>query len=317
MNLTLRTIPDNEARTLVAGVSDIAYSEEFCALQKKRYGMHSEFAGVYENDALRAVIPVNYIPGEKAFSVHKDYTRPHVVSGGAIDWQEAARALKDAYGVRYAELNVAGGAAGKSPLSAFVLTLPDGKTHDDIMGGYDKKTRNEVRKANKFNFILQTGGAEMLDAFWGLYRVNMKRHGTPPRSRPFFDELFGYYDGKCRIIGAFDGDTLAGANLFLMHNAYLRLALNVSDVAYWEKCVNDLLYDAMIAAYYAQGIRFFDFGPSLNKDVSHNRFKLGFGAQQIPIVTYAAGSRWHAVRKWAANKRHALRIRLRRTLQKP
>lgn len=309
MSLSLRTLSDREAQEYVAHISDIAYAREFFLLQEKRYGAQSEFAGIYRNNALTAIIPVNYFLGKEVFSVHKDYTSPCIVAEGDIDWQEVAELLKEKYGVGYAELHFAGTSGKKTPLSVFILELSDGMTREEIRDVYHKKTRNEVRKAEKFNFTVHFGGTEMLDGFYRLYAENMKRHGTPARPLAYFEDLLGYYKEKGAIISAFDGDMAVGANFLLLHNAYLRLALNVSDVAYWDKCVNNLLYDRTIAFGYEHGVRIFDFGPSLNKDVSHNKFKLGFGAKQIPLVRYTAGSQWHMLKKWTANKRYALKIR--------
>ncbi len=288
MTLTLRTLSKSEAQSHIAHVPDIAYAEEFFALQKKRYGAHSEFVGIYRDDMLAAVIPVNYFPGKEAFSVHKDYTKPHVIAQEDINWQSVVELLKEKYGVGYAELYFAGTQGKKTPLSAFVLELAEHETQETIWAKYHKKTRNEVRKAEKFNFTVRSGGQEIVEDFHRLYTENMKRHGTKARPLAYFNDLFEKYKEKCGIIAAFDGGTAVGANFFLTHNAYLRLAFNVSDVAYWDKCVNNLLYDRTIASGYARGIRMFDFGPGLNSDTSHNKFKLGFGAQLIPLVIYSA-----------------------------
>lgn len=316
MKYTVRTIARKEAQELTARISDITYAQEFSLLQEKRYGAQSEFAGIYRNDELVAIIPVNYFLGKEVYSVHKDYTNPCIIAEGDIDWQEVAELLKEKYGVGYAELHFVGTSGKKTPLSVFILELSDGMMREEIRDVYHKKTRNEVRKAEKFNFTVRLGGTEMLEGFYRLYVENMKRHGTPARPLTYFEDLLGYYKEKGAIISAFDGDMAVGANFLLLHNTYLRLALNVSDVAYWDKCVNNLLYDRTIAFGYEQGIRIFDFGPGLNSDASHNKFKLGFGAKQIPLVRYTEGSQWHMLKKWTANKRYALKIRARKLFSK-
>ncbi|OGD32439.1 hypothetical protein A3C91_02255 [Candidatus Azambacteria bacterium RIFCSPHIGHO2_02_FULL_52_12] len=310
MTLTVHTLSEGEAQSRTAHVPDIAYAEESFLLQEERYGARSEFAGIYRDGALAAVIPVNYFPGKEVFSVHKDYTKPYVILEGDIDWQDVVELLKEKYGVAYAELHFVGTSGKKTPLSAFILELAERETQETIWAQYHKKTRNEVRKAEKSNFTVRAGGKEMLEDFYRLYKENMRRHGTPARPLSYFDDFFKQYKEKCGIIATYDGDTAVGANFFLLHNACLRLAFNVSNVAYWDKCVNNLLYDRTIAWGYTRGVRVFDFGPGLNSDMSHNKFKLGFGAKQIPLVKYSAGSKWHALKKWAANKRHALKIRV-------
>lgn len=312
MSLSLRTLSDKEAQEYVAHISDTAYAQEFSLFQKKYYGLESEYLGVYDGDALVVVIPVNFKRGKEAFSVHKDYVSPHILTKENIDWREIAVLMRQHYSVKSARFYFAGVTGGETPLSTFIVHLPNGMTHEDIRMRYDKKTRNEVRKSEKAGFTLRIGGSELLDNFYLLYRENMERHGTPAKAKKYFEELFSCFGKKCRIVAAYDGDILAGANLILLHNAYLRLSFNVSKTSYWDRCVNNILYDTMIVSSYDAGVRIFDFGPSLNKDASHNKFKIGYGAEQSPLVEYISESIWQKHHRWLLNKKHSLKIRVKK-----
>lgn len=312
MSYSLRSLSNMEAQEHVAHISDIAYAEEFSLFQKKYHELESEYLGMYDNDALVAVIPVNYKKGKEAFSVHKDYVNPYILTKKNIDWKEVAALMRQHYGAKSARLYFTGVTGEKTPLSTFIIRLPNGMTHEEIRMRYDKKTRNEVRKGEKAGFTLRIGGSELLDDFYLLYRENMARHGTPPKTKEYFEDLLSCFKEKCRIIAAYDGSILTGANLILLHNEYLRLSFNVSKTIYWDKCINNFLYDHMITKWYDKGVRVFDFGPSLNKDASHNKFKIGFGAQQVPLFEFSSASGAYRVRKWFAQKRHNVKIRARR-----
>ena len=274
MNISFRILSGREAQEYVAHISDIAYAEEFFLFQKKHYGLDSEYLGVYDDDALAAVLPVNYKKGKEAFSVHKDYVNPYILTKESIDWKEIAALMRQHYGAKSARLYFTGVTGEKTPLSTFIVHLPNGMTHEEIRMRYDKKTRNEVRKSEKAGFTLRIGGPELLDDFYLLYRENMERHGTPPKTKEYFEDLLSCFGEKCRIVAAYDGAVLAGANFTLLHNEYLRLSFNVSKTTYWDRCVNNILYDAMIVSSYDAGVCVFDFGPSLNKDINHNKIKI-------------------------------------------
>lgn len=312
MNFSLHTLSEKEAEAHLAGVSDIAYAREFFLFQEKHYALQSEYLGIYNDASLLAVIPVNH-SAKEAFSVHKDYVVPHIMTrDGAIDWEDVAQRIRRHYAVRSAQFYFAGSTGRKTALSTFVARFPSGLTHEEIRMRYNKKTRNEVRKGEKASFTLCVGGPELLDDFHRLYQENMERHGTPPKGRRYFEDLFSCFGEKCRIIAAYEGSVLAGANFILLHNTYLRLSFNVSKINYWDKCVNNFLYDRMIAQWYDAGARIFDFGPSLNKDASHNKFKIGYGAQPVPLVMAGSSSGIQRVKGWLAQKRHNLKIRVRK-----
>ena len=61
-----------------------------------------------------------------------------------------------------------------------------------------------------------------------------------------------------------------------------------------------------------KGCGIIDFGPSLNSDESHVRFKMGFGGQKVSILTFVSGSPFYVAKKWFTQKRHALKIYLKK-----
>ncbi len=299
VKMKIEIVPAETAYDMTKNFPNIAYTAEFLRWQKKRQGLDSFFIGFYQAEKLTGLMPVNYSPKGRAYSVFKDYTEPLLTDGQLkIDWPEVAQAIRKKFGYDYFEMNF--GFVGSSPgylpgfkttpLSFFVLKLGDGLSEEAIFEKFDKKTRNQIRKGKRSEFILKVGGAESLEKIYALYRENMQRHGTPAKSLDYFQDLFDCFGPKCLALMAYDGERLAGVNLAIANNNYLRLMFNLSEVEYWDKCVNDFLYYKMIGYGYGQGVRVFDFGPSASQDISHNHFKLGFGARQFPIVNLKQGA---------------------------
>ena len=56
-------------------------------------------------------------------------------------------------------------------------------TAEELWARVDKKVRNQVRKAQKDGLTAETGGAELLDAFYQVFATNMRDLGTPVYSK--------------------------------------------------------------------------------------------------------------------------------------
>ncbi|MFC1613185.1 lipid II:glycine glycyltransferase FemX [Patescibacteria group bacterium] len=316
MNLELKIHTSEELSEYINNVADITYSKEFFSLQKKRYNFDNGFIGIYENDKLLAIFPANY--SEKEFySVYKNYCEPIIFE--SVNWKSVISAIKEKFNVKYTELNFCFEKSilnqmdlTKTALSCFVLKIDKSENRETLFKKFNKKTRNEIRKAEKFGFEMKIGGIEYLEKIYELYKENMKRHGTPAKSKDYFSDLFSWYNRKCRAIMVFDKEILAGVNLILINGNCLRLPFNLSKKEYWNKCVNNLVYYKMIEWGSSEGIRVFDFGPNLDNDKSHSHFKLGFGAEKFPIYKLAVGNKSYFIKKWINQKRYNLKIRMNR-----
>ncbi|OGF30640.1 hypothetical protein A3H09_01680 [Candidatus Falkowbacteria bacterium RIFCSPLOWO2_12_FULL_45_13] len=316
--MKIESVPIEEVLKLTEFFPSFSYTKEFLKFQKKRYGLASDLLGVYDKGKLVCLLPVNY-SSTAAYSVYKDYTEPFITGDEQkVDWPEVARAVKKKLGCDYFELNFGFTGAIRAnfsefkatALSFFVLRLGLGENQESFFKKFDKKTRNQIRKAEKYNFVFKTVGAESSAVFYDLYKENMGRHGTPAKPLSFFHDLFACYGEKCRLLLLWDQTELAGANLAVASGRYLRLFFSLSRVKYWQHCVNDLLYFKTIDWAYGRGVRTIDFGASSNQDKSHNHFKLGFGAEQWPILNYRQGSKWHYIKDFLRQKKYNLKIRL-------
>jgi len=156
--------------------------------------------------------------------------------------------------------------------------------NEDFLSFFDKKTRNQVRQSlnNKFEIRMDTP----IESTYELYLENMKRHGTLPKSLDYFMSLSNNLKEKVFFLTAFLGDKLCGVNIFYMNNGYLLLLSNISLREYWPERINNFLYFKTIEYGYKEGVRYFDYGPSVQKDLSHLDFKMGFGGKLLSVYEY-------------------------------
>jgi len=319
MDINLLTY--NEAYEIIKNVNNITYSKEFFKFVENQNGLMNGFLKIsYDNNPL-LLIPVNYNKKNKIYFLpFKDYTEPLFLSNNdsnnkTIDFKKLAKEIKKKFDAKEVEINLAFiNNSFKMPinsrLSTFVFKIQTTDNENNIMNKFDKKTRNEVRKSESFSIKISINGLDILNKFYQLYKENMIRHGSFAKNLDYFKNLFKCYGEKIKIIAAFDNNLLIGANLILIHNKYLKLLFNISKKEYWPKCINNLLYYQTIKFALNNNIQIIDFGPGSNKDISHNKFKINFGAKQIPIYKISATSLFYKIKNWLNQKKYHLKLRI-------
>jgi len=316
-DLKVKIIKVAEGLKLASSFPSLSYSEEFFKYREKIYGLSGGFLAVRRKDELLMLLPANY-SREAFYSVYKDYTEPLIIKDELPETAPCLiiEKLKKEYGFKKLEFNF-GFIKNDCPfiladsgLSTFVLRLSAAESGESLFGRFAKKTRNEIRKAQKRGFDLNIGPLSEIGPIYELYLANMKRHGTPAKSRDYFENLATAYGEKCMVAAAYRDQILAGVNIFLIKGDYLRLQHNYSELDFWPDCVNNLLYYKMIDWGRERGMVFFDFGPSSNSDRSNIHFKLGYGARQISLQKMVDSSAADRLTVWLAGKKHNLKIRL-------
>lgn len=293
---------------------DFTYSEEFFYFQQKRYLLDSGLMKIREDGQDVCMVPVNFNQ-HSLFSPHKDFAIPYFLNNKRVDWNEVVKRLQKK-GFKKIELSYRKDdlleGFKKTPLSTFVLNLSESQDGLKLMDLFNKKTRNEVKKSLKYDFdykILPVN-EQSLGIFYNLYVKNMQRHGTPAKPKLFFEDLFFCFKNKILITSIFYKGELGGINLSIVEGDNLRLVYNLSEKKFWSYCVNNLLYFKTIEEAADRGIKKIDFGPSVRKDITHNRFKLGFGAKEIQIVKLTSMSWSLALKCLLEQKLFNLKLRI-------
>lgn len=160
---------------------------------------------------------------------------------------------------------------------SMTLQLPE--SSEALWTALDRKVRNQVRKAQKANLEVIAGGAELVDAFYGIFARNMRDLGTPVYPRAFFR--------KAAVV--------PGVRVFIVRQGTMPIAAGITAgfrtvvLNPWASslrefrhlCPNMLLYWAMLEQAIADGASTFDFGRSSPGGGTH-QFKLQWGAVAQP-----------------------------------
>jgi FemAB-related protein (PEP-CTERM system-associated) len=147
---------------------------------------------------------------------------------------------------------------------------------------FDRKVRNQIRKAEKSGLTRQVGGAELLDDFYHVFSRNMRDLGTPVYSRQFFAEVLAAFPLRTELHIVRQGTQPIGASLTFRTRSTTEVPWASSIRDYNALCPNHLLYWGMIQRAAALGCGVFDFGRSTPHEGTY-RFKEQWGALAVPL----------------------------------
>jgi serine/alanine adding enzyme len=203
---------------------------------------------------------------------------------------EYAKELAKFLGCSYLELRDQvpheGGWTTRTDKVSMVLSLPDSsKALGEALGS---KLRSQIRRADRENPSVRSGGGELLNDFYDVFARNMRDVGTPVYPRRFFSALLNRFPDQCRIVAVYRGEQAAAAGFLVTWRRRTEVP--------WAGCRSDAkplgfnmkLYWELLSDSIAAGSTAFDFGRSTLHSGTY-RFKQQWGAQ--PVQLY-----WH---RWA------------------
>ena len=202
-----------------------------------------------------------------------------------------ARARQDVGAMRAAGLELRCSAPGGEDEAALagrkvrmVLNLPESAAA--LMQSYPPKLRSQVRKAEKNGLTSEvTPDAAAIGAFYDVYARNMRRLGSPPHSRAWFDAIHRHYSaaGDMFIVLVRHENRVVGAGWVLLcgDKAVIPWASTLAD--YNALAPNMLLYWAIQAQLCERGVRQFDFGRSTFGEGTY-KFKKQWGALPVALA---------------------------------
>jgi FemAB-related protein (PEP-CTERM system-associated) len=141
----------------------------------------------------------------------------------------------------------------------------------------DRKVRNQVRKAQKANLEVVSGGRELVDDFYGVFARNMRDLGTPVYPKSLFTATIDALAGSARVfvVRHETGPIAAGVSIGFRQVVLNPWASSLRE--FRQLCPNMLLYWSMLEWAVAAGATTFDFGRSSPGGGTH-QFKLQWGA---------------------------------------
>jgi FemAB-related protein (PEP-CTERM system-associated) len=157
-----------------------------------------------------------------------------------------------------------------------LLDLPS--TEEACWQGFDRKVRNQVRKAEKSGLTAEIGGAPLLPQFYAVFARNMRDLGTPVYSPRFFDAIFAHLGSRVRVVLVRLGSEVIAAGITHTHRHVMEMPWASSLKERRDLCPNNLLYWTVIREAIRTGHTILDFGRS-TPDEGPYLFKLQWGAR--------------------------------------
>lgn len=194
---------------------------------------------------------------------------------------ETARELARTCGVRHLELRHVGRRLPDAPVKQHKVTmlLP---LADGMWDRFDRKVRNQIRKAEKSGLVAEEGDRRLLAEFYAVFARNMRDLGTPVYARRFFEEVLAAFPDRTRIVVVRREGVAVAAGLVFRTGARVEVPWASSLREFNSLCPNHALYWHVMQSALAAGCELLDFGRS-TPDEGTFRFKQQWGAEARPL----------------------------------
>jgi len=162
------------------------------------------------------------------------------------------------------------------------MILPLAGSENELWNGFTPKLRAQIRRPQRENPQVLSGGEEYLDEFYNVFARNMRDLGTPVYSRQFFSNILETFPEACRIMVVRLGKRPVAAGFLIGYRDTLEIpwASTIRDVNHLG--VNMLLYWEVLKYALLKGYKYFDFGRS-SRDSGTFRFKQQWGAMPVQL----------------------------------
>jgi FemAB-related protein (PEP-CTERM system-associated) len=266
-----------------SGYHEWAWREIF----ERSFGHRTVYLAAWRDDRIDGVLPIvdmrSLIFGRFLTSL------PFVNYGGVLASSDearralvgAARDLACSRGCRHLELRHAGRRVPDAPVRQHkvAMRLP---LAPNLWERFDRKVRNQVRKAEKSDLTVESGGANLLPEFYGVFARNMRDLGTPVYSRTFFREVLRAFPDRARVIVVRQQTKPVAAGIAYRTGSTVEMPWASSLREFNPLCPNHLLYWHAIETAIADGCDTFDFGRSTPGGGTF-KFKEQWGAEPVPL----------------------------------
>jgi len=195
----------------------------------------------------------------------------------------AARELAEGLGVAHLELKNRVVREPAWPRQELYVTfrkpiLPDEEAN---MLAIPRKQRAMVRKGIKHGLLSELDGT--VDRFFRLYADNMRRHGTPPHSRRYFETLQRVFGRDAEVLTVLDGKGEPVSSVFTFYFRDEVLPYYAGDhVDARELAANDFKYWELMRRGGERGCKVFDYGRS-KRGTGAFDFKRNWGFEPEPL----------------------------------
>lgn len=157
---------------------------------------------------------------------------------------------------------------------------------DRLLRGFDASVRRALRKAERGQLTVQIGDTrESVAEFFRLHAKTRRRHGVPPQSTHFFNNIhdavlkpgLGFVVQACR-----DSRPIAAAMFFQFGNSAV-YKFGASDESYHELRGNNLVMWEGIKELARRGAQSLHFGRTSCENHGLRRYKRTWGSKEEPV----------------------------------
>jgi len=165
----------------------------------------------------------------------------------------------------------------------FLLNL--GAEKEELWGNLEKRTRNDINKAKRSELEIIPGGKRDITEFYKIYLITMKRLGSPPQSRKFFEQLFEKMPDSIRLVLAKRDNKIIAGQIHYYDKEKVNYTYNCALAKYRRLRATDLMLWETILWAQEKGIKKFDFGRT-RKDSGVYFSKKGWGGEEKEVSYY-------------------------------
>jgi FemAB-related protein (PEP-CTERM system-associated) len=195
--------------------------------------------------------------------------------------------LADELDVRYLELRnqneIIHPALTEKKTSKVLMWRELPSSADELWKSFKPEVRNQIRKAEKHELVVQWGTLDALPSFYDVFAQNMRDLGTPVFGIGLFRAILEKLPGRSEVCLVRLGEqAIAGA--LLLHGAGFTEVPSASSLREHNKtCANMLMYHHLLLRAQERGQSVFDFGRS-SMDSGTFKFKKQWRAEPHPSI---------------------------------
>lgn len=272
------------------------HSAAWAGVLRDTYGHTPNYFTVLDGERLSATLPVMEVksPWTGRRGVSLPFTDECVLlSDGLVPADEILQAaIEFGRQRKWKYLECRGGKGvwagrGTRPSLSFyshVVPLSDGE--EAIFSRMESSVRRGIRKAEKSGVEVNVSQTlESVGVFYSLHCKTRKKHGLPPQSFLFFENIFRHVVAPgmgCTVVASYRGRPIAASMFFRFRNRAI-YKFGASDLNFQHLRPNNLVMWEAIRRYAGQGCDFLELGRTSMANEGLRRFKLGFGTTERTI----------------------------------
>ena len=162
------------------------------------------------------------------------------------------------------------------------------KDYEFFWNNLRAKTRNAIRKSEKFNFYISSNKI-YLNQFYNVYKKNMLKKEVDVLPFKFFSKLIKFYGEHAQLYSVLDKSGTYLGSLILIKGKKIAQYTFASTIKNSKNAMHFLLSE-VIKVLYRDGIDFFDMSESTREGGVY-LFKKYFGASEKKVYYYSTVKR--------------------------